>query len=408
MNSDRNILYISLTGMGEALGRSQVLEYLVELSGEREICLISFEREKDFDRLDEVRQLTERHGIRWHWLPYSNRYGIFSTLKQLCMGMRVGCRLVKERQIGIVHARSFIPAIMGMLLKKRYSLRLLFDIRGFAVDELVDRKRILKGALLYRVLRCIEDYLYRNADHIVTLTHRAREILDGRFRNGKRITVIPTCANKALFHPLSDSDRAAFKRSLGFDRDDTIIIHTGTVSNWYDFDSEVRLIRALMERDKTIRFLILNRHEHPFIQQVLGKYRLPPERVTVDECSFEAMHRYLNIADVSLFFIIPSYSKQASAPTKFAENVACRLPSITNDNVGDMTYYLQHYRVGSLVSLETLKEDEERTADEVLDYLRRPRSRTEDFAALFEKHFDKDMAVRKYQAIYRKLEEPGL
>lgn len=401
------VLYLSLTGMTEPLGRSQVLEYLIELSKKNTICLLSYERETDLSNLEEIERLTKRHGIIWHWLPYTNRHGVFSTLKQLVSGMRIGSKMMQEHNIDIIHARSFIPAVLGVLLKKRYNAKLLFDIRGFAVDEMVDRNRISKRSLLYKTLRRIEDRIYRNADHVVTLTHKAKAMLGGIFKNGERITVIPTCANKELFKPLQEREKKAFRQSLGFQDSDKIIIHTGTVGTWYDFDSEVKLVKAVMERDGTVRFLILNKNEQPFIHRTLEKYGLPMERVTVDSCAFEAMNRYLNIADISIFFIKPSYSKQASAPTKFAENVACRLPSVTNRGVGDMEYYLTRYPVGRLVDLEYLDETVGEAAEAVLQAMREERKDTAGFDRLFEAHFDKDIAVKKYQEIYSSLGEPS-
>ena len=59
----KNILYISMTGMTEPLGRSQVLEYLIDLSKENKIYLISFEREHDLDSVDEIKDLIEEHNI---------------------------------------------------------------------------------------------------------------------------------------------------------------------------------------------------------------------------------------------------------------------------------------------------------------------------------------------------------
>ena len=75
-----NILYLSFTGMGEALGKSQVLEYLYGLSDNNNIHLISFEREKDLKGVDVLRKEIESHHIKWTYLVYSNKYGAISTI----------------------------------------------------------------------------------------------------------------------------------------------------------------------------------------------------------------------------------------------------------------------------------------------------------------------------------------
>jgi len=401
-----NILYISLTGMTEPLGRSQVLEYLVDLSQDNTIYLISFEREHDLDKVDEIKALLDSYNIEWHYMVYSNKYGVASTVGQMFSAVRLGSKLIKTHTIDIIHARSMIPATMGLILKKWYGVKLLFDIRGFAIDEKVDSGRLKKDTFLYKILKKLDNYLYKASDHIVTLTHVAKEILEKTLDiEKKKITVIPTCANKKIFIPIHKDETKRFKESLGYAEHEKIILHTGTVSLWYDFEKELILVREMMEQDESLHFLVLNKNEKEFIEQMFLRYQMPKNRVKVSSSSFDEVYKYLNMADASLFFIKPSFSKQASAPTKFAENVACHLPSITNGNVGDMGYYLRKYPVGMLVEIKTLDTTLKKTASKLLSNIHSNNFKPEAFDRLFSEHFDKDMAVKKYGEIYNKLVE---
>ncbi len=400
----RKILYISLTGMTEALGRSQVLEYLMDLSVENSIHLISFEREDDLSNVDEIEVLLKEYDIVWQYMVYSNKYGVASTIGQILQAIRLGAKLIKTNAIDIVHARSMIPATMGWVLKKMYGVKLLFDIRGFAIDEKVDGGRLAKSAFLYKILKRLDNHLYKTSDHIVTLTHAAKEILHEQLNISKeKITVIPTCASKNVFMLLSQEEKTVFKRELGYSVNDKIVIHTGTVSLWYDFESEVRLVKEMMKQDNSVHFLVLNKKEQAFIETIFDTYDMPKERVKISSSTFDEMHKYLNIANLSLFFIKPSYSKQASAPTKFAENVACHLPSVTNGDVGDMGYYLEHYDVGTVVDMKQLDKNIETVSIEILRKLEKDEIDESQYNRLFDEHFDKDMAVKKYVEIYGKL-----
>jgi hypothetical protein len=237
----------------------------------------------------------------------------------------------------------------------------------------------------------------------VILTHAAKEILHNRLNiSSDKLTVIPTCANKNIFKNLDKDEKLNFKTSLGYTPDDKIIIHTGTVSGWYDFESEVKLVKEMMRQDKHIYFLVLNKNEQLFIKEIFARLKLPKDRVNITSSTFDQMYMYLNIANASLFFIKPSFSKQASAPTKFAENVACYLPSITNADVGDMNFYLSKYDVGVVVDIKKLDTNIESVAEDILDDLSKEKDEKE-FKNLFDKHFDKKMAVQKYQDIYDEL-----
>lgn len=401
----KNVLYLSLTGMTEPLGRSQVLEYLIDLSKENNIQLISFERKNDLENIDQIKLLVDKHHIKWTYLLYSNKYGVFSSVWQILQAIRLGSKIIKTHSIDIVHARSMIPATMGLVLKKVYGVKLLFDIRGFAIDEKVDSGRLPAGSLLYKVLKKLDKLLYLQADHIVTLTQTAKDILHNKFLiPAEKITVIPTCASKDIFYAISNAEKQAFKNSLGYQTQDKVILHTGTVGGWYDFDAEVKLVKALMEIDESIHFLVLNKNAQQFIQDKLSYYHLPKQRVKVLSVLFEEMHQYLNIASCSLFFIMPSYSKKASIPTKFAENIACYLPSITNTGVGDMAFYMQQYDVGYLLELDELKNHREETARAILSFLNNNQDvDVHVYDELFDCYFDKAIAVSKYQGIYEQL-----
>ena len=72
-----------------------------------------------------------------------------------------------------------------------------------------------------------------------------------------------------------------------------------------------------------------------------------------------------------------------------------------------MEYYLTRYPVGRLVDLEYLDETVGEAAEAVLQAMREERKDTAGFDRLFEAHFDKDIAVKKYQEIYSSLGEPS-
>lgn len=397
----KNILYISLTGMTEPLGRSQVLEYLIDLSQNNNIYLISFERKNDLKSIDEVKQYIKNKDIHWTYLDYSNKYGLFSTVLQIIKAIYIGNQFIIKESVTIIHARSIIPATIGLFLKKIHNLSLIFDIRGFAIDEKIDTGRLKRDSFLVKCLKKWENYLYKQSDYIVTLTHKAKEILNKNYNiSFNKIAVIPTCANNELFFALEDNDRQKLKLELGFANNDVVIIHTGTVSGWYDFEKELMLMKNLMDCDERVKFLILNKNEQTYIFDMLKKNKINQDKTIVKSVEFNEVYRYLNIAQYSLFFIKPSFSKQASAPTKFAENVACLLPSITNKNVGDMEYYISEYQVGLLFDLNNF--DIEKNSKEIINNLNVSYD-TVQFKDLFDKHFSKLNAIKEYERIYKEV-----
>lgn len=397
----KKILYISLTGMGEALGKSQVLEYLIELAKENEIYLISYEREDDKHEHESLKSYMKEHNINWHFLMYSNKFGVFSTLTQLFLGMLKGSTLIRKHKINIVHARSMIPALLGYGLKYFHGVKLLFDIRDFSTDEKVDRFRIKKDSIIYKILMYLEELLYEKSDFIVALTYISKDILHKKYAiPDEIISVIPTCANNNIFFPFDKETKNSFKLELGFKIEDKIIVHSGSVTGWYMFEEEVQFVKKMMHNDPLIKFIILNRGEHEYIKKILLKYEIKLKNCIIDSVSFYDVNKYLNIADASIYFIRPTYSKKAAAPTKFAELVACNIPSITNTGIGDMEMYFNKYNVGYLLDVYNINSKD---IDNSLELVNQDKKDSFDYNKLFNDYFDTKNAIKKYEKIYEQI-----
>ena len=140
----RKVLYISYNGMLDPLGQSQVIPYLKELSREGvKFWLISFERQSAFtqsgeNKIKHLREELSRYGIEWHLLRYHQKPSLPATAYDVVMGIRLASRLVRKHKIEMVHARSHIPAVVALQLKKRLGVKMIFDVRGLMADEYVD------------------------------------------------------------------------------------------------------------------------------------------------------------------------------------------------------------------------------------------------------------------------------
>lgn len=388
------ILYISLTGMGEALGKSQVLEYLKGLSDNNKFFLVSFEKKYDLSKINSINKEMKDNGIEWKYFIYSNKFGVISTLIQIIKASIYSFILSKKYKIDIVHARSMIPALMSYPLKLFLGVKFLFDIRDFSTDEKVDRSRIKNGSILYRILLYLEIFLYKKSDAIVALTESSKIILHNRYKiKLTNIYVISTCANKNIFFPVAVND--TLKKNLNIPLDRKILLHSGSVTGWYLFDEEISFYKKMKKIENSLLFLVLNEHAHDYIKHKMKNHGIAKTDYKIMSIPFKNMNLYLNISDLAIFFIKPTYSKIASAPTKFAEYVAAQLPSIANLGIGDMEMYMKNFNVGHIVDIGKVSDFDIKSA---LELLKNPPKKN--YNTLFKKYLDRDKAVMKYNEIY--------
>ena len=102
----------------------------------------------------------------------TKRPSLPATAYDVVTGIRQVSRLMSQRRIDIVHARSHIPATIALRIKRKFGVKMIFDVRGLMADEYVDAGHWQKDSLAYRITKRAERQALRSADGIVTLTER--------------------------------------------------------------------------------------------------------------------------------------------------------------------------------------------------------------------------------------------
>lgn len=328
-----SILYISYTGLLDPLGQSQVLQYVLGLAPQYRMTLLTFEKPealRESDRLSALALKCSQAGVDWHYLQYHNRPSMPATFYDVVMGIRKGRQLALGADVSIVHCRSYLAGLMGLLVKKATGARHLFDMRGFWVDERVDGGIWRKSSLRYRCFKYLERLLFTHTDHVVSLT-RAGAVELGRFSylasSSPPVSVIPTCTNMTLFRP-QDSVRAD---GAGF-----TLGYVGSAGSWYMFSDVARVVKLLFDTEPASRFLVINRSGHREIREALQRAGVDMARVEIKAVAFDQVSAEMARFDAGIFFVKPVWSKRASSPTRLGEMLSSGKPVLTNGKVGDV------------------------------------------------------------------------
>lgn len=378
MSIDRpHILYVSYDGIGEPLGRSQVLSYLARLAASFEITLISFE--KSPGPTAELHGELAALGIDWRPLSYHKRPPVLSTGLDVLAGRRAATQAAQQRKPDIVHVRSYVPALIALSARPRTGGRLVFDIRGFWADERVEGGLWPAGGVLYRIAKRCERRFFAEADGIVTLTEASVPQIRAWARgDATDVTVIPTCVELERF-----SDRPP--RPGG-----PHAVWSGSVGTWYRFDLAAPIVRAL-----GLPLTVITRQEQ-LARELLGGH---PAEIRAAEP--QQMPGELFAGDVGLCLIRSSFSKTASAPTRFAEYLAAGMPVIVTPAVGDLEAIVEDDGVGVVLRSED-PDGIRRAADAARAMAADPvvRQRCCDCAR---RRFDVRAGSASYERLYRRL-----
>lgn len=393
------ILYISYDGMLEPLGQSQVLAYLERLAGDYAIRLISFEKKADWESTDKRAAVEARlagAGIAWIPLRYHKRPTAPATAYDIAVGTLVALWQVVRHRVCLIHARSYVAAMMALAVRRLAGARFLFDMRGFWADERVDAGIWPADGRLYRFAKRMERRYLLAADAVVTLTRASERAIRAfpYMKDSKTpILVIPTCA---------DLDRFA-RRGAGAERPFTFGF-VGAATTWSLIDEVFAMFRIIAAREPGARLLIVNRNEHDHIRDRLAASAIDPAQVELTGAEHREVPALVSRMSAAAAVRRPAFSQLACAPTKIAEYLGCGVPCLVNAGIGDVEA-VEAERVG--VMLEAFS-DEARTtaADRLLALCREPDIRERCVAAA-RKLFSLDDGVIRYAGLYARLCTPG-
>lgn len=352
----RRSLFISYNGMLEPLGQTQVIPYLRTLAEKGvQITLLSFEKSHAYtpegqEKCNQLRNRLRTEGIEWHWLPYHQRPSLPATVYDVLVGTRYAKDLIRKNRIELVHARGHIPATIALSLKKKFGIKMIFDLRGLMAEEYVDAEHWQEGGLPYRITKSTERKILSATDAIVTLTERIWPIIkewDGLRGRSVYHSVIPCCVDLSAFQ-FSEEDREKRREELGL-KDELTIVYSGSLDGWYLTEKMADFLATFLERQQNGHLLWLTTGSHDRVNELMKSRNIQEMRFTVRAVSASTVSSYLSAADAGIAFIKPCFSKLASSPTKNGEYLACGLPLILNAGIGDSDALIEDFKTGVLL-----------------------------------------------------------
>jgi glycosyltransferase involved in cell wall biosynthesis len=390
------ILYLSYTGLAEPLGDSQVFAYLRGLSGAHCITLVSFEKPADLADAAAIAALRARcaeHGIRWIARRYHHRPRLAATAWDLAGFTWTALRQARQGRAEIVHARSYIPGFVALVLKRTLGLAFIFDMRAFWPEEMVTAGRLKRGSAMFRLLTWGERLCLRRADAVVSLTHAAVAHLKqhrGSDVAETRFAVIPTCV---------DLDRFGCRAAGESGADAPVIGSVGTVlSGWFKLDWLMGFLRASGARWPDATFRVITRDDPARIAAVAAQAGIDPGRLEVAPRAPGEMPQALVGLDAVAMFFEPAVSELARCPTRMGEVLAAGLPVVANDGVGDVAEIIRGYGVGVVVEAGTREAMDKAAVD--LDRLLQDPDLPQRCRKAAEEWFSLEAGVAAYDRLY--------
>lgn len=328
--------------MCDPVGASQVLPYLAELSRKDvEFFLISFEKPEKFESGEAaVRAQIDGLPIQWFPLRYTKNPPVISTLLDLRKMNKLCRKICTENKIDFIHARSYISALAAMHMHRKRKIPFIFDMRGFWADERIDGQIwSLKNPvfrIIYRFFKQKEKQLLSESATVVSLTCAAKNYMIENWNiHENKIHVIPCAADYSHFAEQDKTvvDEFRLKHHVPVVSGKTLI-YIGSTGTWYMLKEMFDFYSVFRKHFPGSRFLLCINETNSMVEEMKGQFQ--DEIAVLQRIPRNEMPLVLSLADYSIMFIKPAFSKMASSPIKLGESLAMGVPVICNAGVGDL------------------------------------------------------------------------
>ena len=352
-----NVLFVTHDSLLSPILHRQGLPHIRELVKKGvTFTILSFEKrrwnEEEIESITKLGAMLKDQGIDWHMLRYTKFPFLPTGALDILWGLIYSSLLVLTKRIRIVHARSYVPAAIGLVLKRFLKVKFIFDLRGLFADEYITVGNWTTKNIFYRLTKKLEKWCILGADINVVTSEPFKDYLKGlpyvkEAGRDLAIETIPNCVDTDRF-TLDLLQRDRKRKELGMS-DKLILVYTGALLKWHSFQEMVDFFFHLKVRCEKAYFWIITYDDSTVVGDYLKGKGLKEIDFSLFSAAPDEVAPYLMMADVGISFIQPTFTQRIATPIKFAEYLASGLPVVINSGIGGTDSIVRDDNLGVVI-----------------------------------------------------------
>lgn len=203
--------------------------------------------------------------------------------------------------------------VIGGMISKFTKKKFVYNLQDVFPDSLSNAKICTKKSILYKLGRKIENFTYKNADLIITISEDMRENILRKGVKPEKICLIRNWVDTEKIFPISRKDNSLFDE-LHLERDKFYVTYAGNLGYAQGIEYIVETAR-LLENNSDINFIIFgNGSEEEKIKNLIQKYKLNNILLFPLQAA-ELISEVYSLGDLSIVSCRPGVG-QAGMPSK--------------------------------------------------------------------------------------------
>ena len=266
--------------------------------------------------------------LRVPTLIFPNR-GIFLRILDFLSFMftsSIASFFVGRPDVILATSPQFFTAVSGWFVSRVYRRPFVFEIRDLWPDSIV-AIGVMKEGRAIRLIRAIEQFLYRQADLIVTVTSSSRELLMARGIDGDKIVVVSNGIDVGQLTP--GPAPIELRQRLGLDNK-IVVSYVGAVGMAHGLQLILDAAQDCRNRLPEVHFIIVGSGAELGDLQLQARERALGNVTFVGRVPHAEIVNYWRLSDMTLVLLKDTPLFRTVIPSKIFEAMATGTPIITN------------------------------------------------------------------------------
>ena len=202
-------------------------------------------------------------------------------------------KVLKTYDIDLIHAHHYEGLIASLFPQKKLGYPLIYDAHMLLESELSYYKLGLPKTIIKMIARSIDNWLPKQADHIVTVTDeiRSKQIMNAQIKS-ENITAITSGVECDHFK----ADPEEYKE---YKNEKKTLVFTGTLAPYQGIDLLLRAFNEVLLKRQDVRLLIISNSPFEYYESLANTLNIR-KHIDIVNVDFETLPKYLASADIAL------------------------------------------------------------------------------------------------------------
>lgn len=263
-----NILFLDAYHEPEKIAYSHLEKDLIEMLVSKEhrisvICptptrSITGEERKKYRKIKHEIKYGGSVEIKRFWAWQEGKNIIMRALRYLWCNIRTYQYAVRCNDIDLIFSNSTPPTqgLLATLVKKKLKVPFVYNLQDIFPDSLVNSKMTKEGSIVWKIGRMIENYSYKHADRIITISEDFKRNLMVKGVPSEKIDVVPNWVNTDDVYPVERKDNVLVQR-YNLDPYAFYICYSGNIGLSQNMELLLGVARDVGKRLSQVRFLLI-------------------------------------------------------------------------------------------------------------------------------------------------------